>query len=157
MKHLRNAIAASSLLAFSLTCFSTLAEENATPRSEEVQALQALGSEWRDGNPYSGQQEAVKIGSTQFGENCARCHGIEAKSGGIAPDLRLLDRDCLELKNEKKKQACYKETDKYYLFTTRHGRVRNGNVYMPPFEGMLSQETMWSIKTYLESLRGTFE
>ncbi|MGC2166871.1 MAG: cytochrome c-550 PedF, partial [Gallionella sp.] len=107
--------------------------------------------------PYSGQQEAVKIGTAQFGENCARCHGIEAKSGGIAPDLRLLDRDCLDLKIEKKKQACYKETDKYFLLSTQKGKVRNGNVYMPPFEGMLSQETIWAIKTYLETLRGTFE
>ena len=31
----------------------------------------------------------------------------------------------------------------------RGGAVRNGNVYMPPFEGILNQEAMWSIRAYL--------
>jgi mono/diheme cytochrome c family protein len=35
----------------------------------------------------------------------------------------------------------------------RRGRTRNGAVYMPPFEGTLSQEAMWSIKSYLETRR----
>ena len=46
-----------------------------------------------------------------------------------------------------------KDTDDYYLGTVRRGRVRNGAVYMPPFEGMISQEAMWSIKAYLETRR----
>jgi len=52
-----------------------------------------------------------------------------------------------------KKQACYKDTDKYFLESIRHGKVRNGAVYMPPFENILNQEAMWSIKAYLETLR----
>lgn len=74
-------------------------------------------------------------------------------SGGIAPDLRLLDRDCNGIKNATKQQACYKEMDNYYLTSIRHGKVRNGAVYMPPFEGVFNQEAMWAIKTYLESRR----
>jgi len=35
----------------------------------------------------------------------------------------------------------------------RGGRTRDGRVYMPPFEGILSQEALWAIKTYLESRR----
>jgi len=157
MKRIRNSIVASSLLALALTSSFALAAENMVPQSEATKTLAPLGSEWLDANPYSDQAEAVKIGAAMFGENCARCHGIEAKSGGIAPDLRLLDRDCIDMKNERKKQACYIDTDKYFLVSIRHGKVRNGNVYMPPFEGILSQEAMWSIKTYLESLRGTFQ
>jgi cytochrome c-550 PedF len=157
MKQIRNTIFASSMLALALASSITLADENMVPQTEATKNLAALGSAWLDANPYSSQAEAVRVGAAEFGENCARCHGLEAKSGGIAPDLRLLDRDCLDLKNETKKQACYKETDKYFMFSIRHGKVRNGNVYMPPFEGLLSQETMWSIKTYLESLRGTFQ
>ena len=31
--------------------------------------------------------------------------------------------------------------------------MRNGAVYMPPFDGVFSQEAVWSIKAYLETLR----
>jgi mono/diheme cytochrome c family protein len=74
-------------------------------------------------------------------------------SGGIAPDLRQLDRDCVIQKDEVKKKACYKENDAYYLTSVRHGKTRNGAVYMPPFEGMFNQEAMWSVKAYLETVR----
>ena len=52
-----------------------------------------------------------------------------------------------------KKAACFKEMDDYFLATVRRGRVRDGRVYMPPFEGTLTQEAIWSIKTYLETRR----
>ena len=35
----------------------------------------------------------------------------------------------------------------------RQGRARNGAVYMPPFEGVMNQEAIWSIKAYLETRR----
>ena len=79
--------------------------------------------------------------------------GCFSSSGGIAPDLRKLDRDCVGLKNEKKKQACYTDNDNYFLKSVRHGKVRNGAVYMPPFETILNQEAMWAIKAYLETRR----
>jgi cytochrome c-550 PedF len=95
----------------------------------------------------------VRIGSSAYNQNCARCHGLEAVSGGIAPDLRKIDSDCASLKDERKKAACVKEIDEYYLTSVRRGKVRNGAVYMPPFEGMINQEAMWSIKSYLETRR----
>jgi mono/diheme cytochrome c family protein len=49
--------------------------------------------------------------------------------------------------------ACQKDTNNFYSTTVRHGRTRNGAVYMPPFEGVLSQEALWAIKTYLETRR----
>jgi cytochrome c-550 PedF len=155
MKNIRCAIYACSLFAVVLTPSFASAHGDVTPQPVDTKTLPALGSEWRDENPYRGQKEATRIGTSAFAQNCARCHGLQAKSGGIAPDLRLLDRDCVDLKNEAKKQACYKETDKYFLVSIRHGKVRNGAVYMPPFEGFLNQEAMWAIKTYLETLRGT--
>ena len=35
----------------------------------------------------------------------------------------------------------------------RRGKVRNGAVYMPPFEGTLTQEAIWTIRTYIETRR----
>jgi cytochrome c-550 PedF len=112
-----------------------------------------LGEPWRGENPYRANEAAVKIGTSAYNQNCARCHGLEAISGGIAPDLRKLDNDCASLKDAAKKAACVKENDEYYLTTIRHGRTRNGAVYMPPFEGIFTQEAMWSIKAYLETRR----
>jgi mono/diheme cytochrome c family protein len=57
------------------------------------------------------------------------------------------------LKVAAKKAACFKEMDAYFVTSVRHGKVRNGAVYMPPFEGVFNQEAMWAIKTYLESRR----
>ena len=144
------------LAAFTATLLAApvvFAHGNVTPQAVDTQSLPQLGTGWRDDNPYRGQADAAKIGSSAFAENCARCHGLQAQSGGIAPDLRYLDRDCMDLKTEAKKLACYKETDKYFLTSIRHGKVRNGAVYMPPFEGIFSQEAMWAIRTYLETLR----
>jgi hypothetical protein len=35
----------------------------------------------------------------------------------------------------------------------RKGKVRNGAVYMPGFDGILQQEAVWAIKSYLETRR----
>lgn len=143
-------LAAAAALVASL---SVHAHGNVTPQGVDTSGLTALGDKWRDENPYKGNKLALKIGSSAYNQNCARCHGLEAVSGGIAPDLRLMDRDCTNIKNAAKKAACYKDVDNYYLSSVRAGKVRNGAVYMPPFEGVFNQEAMWAIKTYLESRR----
>ena len=134
-------------------CVLVGAHGNVTPQAVDTTGLAALGEEWRAVNPYSGNPTAVTIGSSGFNQNCARCHGLEAISGGIAPDLRRLDNDCAGMKDKSARDACVKDNDDYMITTVRHGRTRNGAVYMPPFEGVLSQEAMWAIKTYLESRR----
>ena len=55
--------------------------------------------------------------------------------------------------DEAKKSACFKEMDDFFASTVRRGRTRDGRVYMPPFEGTLTQEAIWSIRTYLETRR----
>lgn len=143
------AVALTSLL----TLPQAYAHGNVTPQGVDTTGLPKVGDKWLEQNPYRGNKLALTVGTSAYNQNCARCHGIEAISGGIAPDLRQLDRDCFGIKNETKKQACYKETDNYFLASIRHGKVRNGAVYMPPFEGVFNQEAMWAIKTYLETRR----
>jgi len=140
------------LLALSIHA-AAFAHGDVTPQAVDTRSLPQLGDQWRDENPYRGNGEAVRIGSSAYNQNCARCHGIEAVSGGIAPDLRKLDKDCVNQKIEAKKKACIKDVDQYYLSSARRGKVRNGAVYMPPFEGTLSQEAMWSIRAYLDTRR----
>ncbi|MES2153059.1 MAG: cytochrome c-550 PedF [Pseudomonadota bacterium] len=153
MKHPIRSLTAALLVLAAGASFQAWAHGNVTPQAVDTTGLPALGEGWLGENPYRSNALALKIGASAFNQNCARCHGIEAISGGIAPDLRLLDRDCVGVKNEAKKLACFKEMDAYFLASIRHGKVRNGAVYMPPFEGVFNQEAMWSIKTYLESRR----
>jgi cytochrome c-550 PedF len=132
------------------------AHGDVTPQSVDTKTLPQLGGKWLPSNPYStgpAFQEALRIGTSAYNQNCARCHGLEAISGGIAPDLRKLDADCTGLADAQKKSACFAEMDEYFLATTRRGRTRDGRVYMPPFEATMSQEAMWAIRTYLETRR----
>lgn len=146
------------LLALAMAAGATaaMAHGDVVPQAVDTSTLPQLGTKWRESNPYSkgeGHKEALRIGSSAYNQNCARCHGLEALSGGIAPDLRKFDDDCRSLADEAKKSACYKEMDDYYAATVRRGRVRDGRVYMPPFDDVLSQEAVWAIRTYLESRR----
>ncbi len=111
------------------------AHGDVTPQAVDTKSLPQLGDDWRPDNPYRAgteQQEAQRIGSSAYNQNCARCHGLEAVSGGIAPDLRKLDSDCVSLADAKKKQACMTEISQYFTTTVRKGRTRDGRVYMPP-------------------------
>ena len=68
--------------------------------------------------------------------NCARCHGLEAISGGIAPDLRLLEDG--------------EFGDEWFMERVLKGYSQNGAYKMPPFEELMSQEAMWAIRSYIE-------
>lgn len=124
-------------LGFAILCSTVFAfgHGSVTPQPVDTKGLESLGKEWLDENPYKGNETAIEIGKHAYSENCARCHGLGAVSGGIAPDLRYLDAGI--------------EGDEWFMERIRGGAVRNGNVYMPPFEGILNQEAMWAIRAYL--------
>ncbi|MGN5478637.1 cytochrome c-550 PedF [Cupriavidus basilensis] len=130
------------------------AHGDVTPQAVDTKSLPQLGDDWRPDNPIAPGQSNRRpsvLAARPTTRDCARCHGLEAVSGGIAPDLRKLDSDCVSLADAKKKQACMTEISQYFTTTVRKGRTRDGRVYMPPFDGVLSQEAVWAIKTYLES------
>jgi cytochrome c-550 PedF len=87
MKRLILAVAAAAAVTTSLFA---VAHGNVTPQGVDTTGLPVLGDKWRDENPYKDNKLALKIGSSAYNQNCARCHGLEAVSGGIAPDLRML-------------------------------------------------------------------
>lgn len=114
------------------------AHGDVTPQAVDTHTLPQLGDEWRKANPYRGNDEAIRIGDSAYNQNCARCHGLGAISGGLAPDLRRFPpKD---------------EGDELFLPRVRRGSTRDGRVYMPPFEGTLSQEAMWAIRSWLETV-----
>lgn len=127
--------------AFLLSSGESIAHGDVTPQPVDISGLEPLGDQWRDANPYRKNARALPIGASAYNQNCARCHGLGAVSGGIAPDLRYLPIGA--------------EGDDIFLGRVRRGATRDGRVYMPPFEGTLSQEAMWAIRAWLESVRAT--
>jgi len=113
------------------------------PQAVNTDGLDAVGEEFLEQNPYrltGGDQYdlAIEIGASGYNQNCARCHGLEGISGGIAPDLRALEDG--------------EFGDEWYMERVRKGYSQNGAYKMPPFQDLLSQEAMWAIRSYIESL-----
>ena len=130
-------LTAAALLAVAAASPVVHAHGDVTPQAVDVSTLKPLGDQKLDENPYRGDKEAIRIGTSAYNQNCARCHGLEAISGGIAPDLRKLPID--------------KESDIYFRDSVLRGKVRNGAVYMPPFEGILSPEAIWALRSYIDT------
>ena len=114
------------------------AHGDVTPQPIDTTGLKPAGKTLLKENPYRGNPLAIKIGEHGYSQNCARCHGLGAVSGGISPDLRKLDPA--------------KEGDEWYMYRSINGSVKDGRVLMPKFEGILSQEGLWAIRSWLDTL-----
>ena len=141
MTTVKNAWMSAVLITGLMSAGAVMAHGNVTPTAVNTGNLEKLGEEWRTENPYRNSKdhdEAVTIGASAYNQNCAACHGLEAKSGGIAPDLRMLDEGA--------------SGDEWFVERVRHGSVRDGRVYMPKMADYLSQEALWAVRTYLDSV-----
>jgi len=100
-------------------------------------------------NPLEGDQKAIAAGKQLFETHCAACHGSDAK-GGIGPSL--VDDEFLYVKGDV-------PDDDYFEITnngTHPGDVEDGRTAkggMPAYAGVLSNDNMWSIITYVRSLK----
>ena len=106
------------------------------------EGLPDVGEEWLAENPYREADHevwvrAIEVGESAFTQNCARCHGLGAISGGLAPDLRMLQA------------ADY--DDEWFVERFQHGMTQDGITKMPAFGDVLSQKTAWAIRTYIET------
>lgn len=121
---------------------AALGHGDTAPQSVDTTGLpdlpEELGNEnpWREADPAV-LFKAVEIGAKGYNTNCARCHGLEAISGGLAPDLRFLEANDFG--------------DEWYLDRVLNGYEQNGAVKMPPFDGILTPEAIWAIRTYVET------
>jgi cytochrome c-550 PedF len=129
--------------AIALPVFSVIAlsHGDVQPQPVDTTGLNPVGVDWLKENPYRKDKAqfelGMKIGSSGYNQNCARCHGLEVKSGGMAPDLRFLEEG--------------KFGDEWFIERIRGGYTQNGLTKMPKFEGILSQEAMWAIRSYIET------
>lgn len=121
-----------------------LAHGDVSPQAVDTSGLPETGAEWLIENPYraeaAGQDvwlKAVEIGASGYNQNCARCHGLEVVSGGLAPDLRFLEAE--------------EYGDEWYVERFRTGYTQNGTTKMPAFGELLGQDAAWAIRTYIET------
>jgi len=138
---MRGGIAAAIILA---TTSLVIAHGDVAPQPLNTDALPEIGEEWETENPYREAKaghdvwlKAVEIGSSGFNQNCARCHGLGAVSGGLAPDLRFLEAE--------------EVGDEWFIERFRHGYTQDGTTKMPAFGDILGQKAAWAIRTYVET------
>ncbi|MDR7101709.1 cytochrome c-550 PedF [Croceicoccus sp. BE223] len=137
----RVALGAMTIAFAGLAGSQLLAHGDVTPQAVDTSALPDIegGNDvWLAKNPYSGNAKAIEIGTSAYAQNCARCHGLQAISGGIAPDLRYLELG--------------ESGDEWFIERYQHGSSHDGKVYMPPFGDVLGQKAGWAIRAYVESL-----
>jgi cytochrome c-550 PedF len=118
------------------------AHGDVAPQPMNTDVLPDVGEEWLIENPYRSQGEevwkaAVEIGDSGYNQNCARCHGLGAVSGGLAPDLRYLEAE--------------EYGDEWYVERFQTGYTQNGITKMPAFGELLGQKAAWAIRTYIET------
>lgn len=129
---------------FALAPLTALGHGDVAPQPVNTDALPDIGEEWLEENPYRAETAgedvwaaAIEIGASGYNQNCARCHGLEVVSGGLAPDLRYLEANI--------------DGDEWYVERFIHGYTQNGTTKMPAFGELLGQKAAWAIRTYVET------
>lgn len=127
-----------------LVASQALAHGDVAPQAVDTTGLPTIEGDWLTENPYRAEkvgeetwQRAIEIGASGYNQNCARCHGLEVVSGGLAPDLRFLEAE--------------EYGDEWYVERFREGYTQNGITKMPAFGELLGQEAAWAIRTYIEA------
>lgn len=97
----------------------------------------AVGDE-KPKNPYSGDKAVAEQGGSLFNQYCSHCHGQWAEQGERPRDLRRLNLrygdDAITM----------------FYQTVNTGRLDKG---MPVWKGVLNDETIWKIYTFLETVQ----
>jgi mono/diheme cytochrome c family protein len=88
-------------------------------------------------NTMASDPEAMAAGQLLFEENCAKCHGEDARGKGRRPSLRT-----------ERVQETATPGDLHWFLV--NGNLRRG---MPSWSKLPDQQ-IWQIVTYLKSLRG---
>lgn len=125
-------------------CTMVYAHGDVKPQPVDTAGLPETGDEWLIENPYRVETvgedvwlKAIEIGASGYNQNCARCHGLEVVSGGLAPDLRYIEAE--------------EYGDEWYIERYREGKTQNGVTKMPAFGDLLGQDAAWAIRTYIET------
>lgn len=131
------------------------AETAVAPPAALSAGLPPLGETWRVDNPYRGDARVAEIGRGLFNAACARCHGPDGDATRyVGNDLRMLDIHChRKIEDAKIRAHCVRDNDDFFKLSVLEGKRRAGVTHMPAWKDALSQESIWAIRTFLESRR----
>ncbi len=92
----------------------------------------------RPKNPYQDRADITEEGRSLLNQYCAHCHGPNAEQGERPRDLRRL------------KIRYGEDAISVFWTTVNAGRMDKG---MPMWGGVLPDDTLWRIFTFLESVQ----
>lgn len=132
------------ILALTGAATAALSHGDVAPQPVDTAGLPDLGADWLSENPFRADaagaavwRRAITVGTSGYTQNCARCHGLEGISGGLAPDLRYLEASEFD--------------DEWFVERFRYGYTQGGITKMPAFAEVMNQQAAWAIRTYLET------
>src|SRR5574340_746318 len=97
-------------------------------------------------NPFANSADAAAAGATLFAERCSSCHGSGAEGDGPAAAS-------LEPKPTNLKAAVPNLTDDYIFWRIMDGGAMDPfNSAMPSHKGILTEDQVWQLVTYLRSI-----
>lgn len=97
-------------------------------------------------NPLTADAATLAAGKAVYKDKCAGCHGPAGLGDG--PDSEPEARPDMDLTNPKRTA---RNPDGVVYYKVLNGRRRPYK--MPPFKGELTDQQIWSVVTYAQSLR----
>ncbi len=114
---------------------------------EQAEELPAVPSEYAGKtNPVGNQPDAVTAGQALYDERCSSCHGPEGKGDG--PAAAALDPKPADLAVEVANLA----DDFIFWRIMDGGAMAPFNSSMPAQKGILTDEEVWQLVSYLRTL-----
>ena len=89
-------------------------------------------------NPFEGRADVIDEGRSLFNQYCAHCHGTNAFQGERSRDLRRLNL------------RYGQQAPRVFYEVVSKGRLDKG---MPVWKTVLSDEALWQIFTFLETVQ----
>jgi polar amino acid transport system substrate-binding protein len=89
-------------------------------------------------NPFEGRADVIDEGRSLFNQYCAHCHGTNAYQGERSRDLRRLNL------------RYGQQAPRAFYEVVSNGRLDKG---MPVWKTVLSDEVLWQIFTFLETVQ----
>ena len=98
-------------------------------------------------NPLSSNTDAIAKGKAEYAINCSSCHGINGAGDGPA-GAALSPKPTSLIKAVKEVSAGY-----FFWRTSDGGGMDPFKSSMPAFKGILSEEKIWQVFSYIQSLK----
>jgi mono/diheme cytochrome c family protein len=116
-------------------------------REQETDGWQIPATAKEEKNPMSATPQVLAAGRALFQKNCQRCHG--PKGVGDGPDAEPEYMSDMDLT---KSARAADNPDGVVFYRIWNGRE---DPKMPAFKNELSRQQVWTIVTYVQTLRGS--